>query len=341
MSRPIIFVLILIPLMILLYLSTFIVPEGKQVVITQFDKPVNFISEPGLNFRIPLLQNVNTLEKRILPWDGDPENMQTRDKKRIFVDCWARWKIVDLKTFYTDVRTEAKGQKFLDDVVDSAVRDVVARHNLIDLVRTSNDALEYESDELGRSATSRDKVTSGRDAIEREILKVASQNLKKEFGIQLVAVHLKRVKYSDQVRNTVYERMRSERERVAQLFESEAEEERNRIKGMTSKELDIIEGETKQRAAEIRGAADAQVIRMTAEAYGKDAEFFNFLQQLEMYKKALKSDTSLVLSTNAEMFHLFKSTRPMLPPSNEPEAGDAQVDDAIIDESAVEQPVAQ
>ena len=331
MSRAIIAILILIPLMIVLYLSTFVVPEGKQVVITQFDKPVNFISEPGLNFRIPLLQMVNTLEKRILPWDGDPENMQTRDKKRIFVDCWARWRIVDLKTFYTDVRTEAKGQKFLDDVVDSAVRDVVARHNLIDLVRTSNDALEYESDELGRSATSRDKVTSGRDAIEKEILRVASQNLKKEFGIELVAVHLKRVKYSDQVRNTVYERMRSERERVAQLFQSEAEEERNRIKGMTSKELDIIEGETKRKSAEIRGAADAQVIKMTAEAYGKDAEFFQFLQQLEMYKKALKSDTSLVLSTDSEMFRLFKTTRPQLPPSNEPMDGDGQADDSIAD----------
>ncbi len=309
MTRVIAAIFILIPLAIVLYLSTFIVPEGKQVVITQFDRPVSFISDPGLNFRIPLLQNVKTLEKRILPWDGAPENMQTRDKKRIFVDCWARWKIVDLKTFYTDVRTEAKGQKFLDDVVDSAVRDVVARHNLIDLVRTSDNPLEYESDELGRSATSRDKVISGREKIEKEILKVASQNLEKEFGISLVTVHLKRVKYSDQVRNTVYERMRSERERVAQLFQSEAEEERNRIKGMTQKELDVIEGATKQKAAEIRGSADAEVIRMTAEAYGKDPEFFEFLQRLEMYKKALKQDTNLVLSTDSEMFGLFKSIR--------------------------------
>ncbi len=215
MSRIIAVIFILIPLAIVLYLSTFIVPEGKQVVITQFDKPVSFISEPGLNFRIPLLQNVHTLEKRILPWDGAPENIQTRDTKRIFVDCWARWKIVDLKTFYTDVRTEANGQKFLDDVVDSAVRDVVAKHNLIDLVRTTDAPLQYESDELERRATSRDKVTSGRERIEREILQVASQNLQKEFGIELVTVYLKRVKYSEKVRNTVYERMRSERELVA------------------------------------------------------------------------------------------------------------------------------
>ncbi len=309
LSRIVAALFILIPLAIILYLSTFIVPEGKQVVITQFDKPVSFITEPGLKFRIPLLQTVNTLEKRILPWDGAPENMQTRDTKRIFVDCWARWRIVDLKKFYTDVRTEAKGQKFLDDVVDSAVRDVVAKHNLIDLVRTTATPLQYESDELERRATSGDEVTSGREKIEKEILKVASRNLQKEFGIELVTVHLKRVKYSEKVRGEVYARMRSERELVAALFKSEAEEERNRIKGMTSKELDIIEGETKQKSAQIRGAADAEVIRMTAEAYGKDPEFFEFLQRLQMYKKALKSDTNLILSTDSEMFGLFKSTQ--------------------------------
>ena len=318
LSRIIAFICILIPLAIVLYLSTLIVPEGKQVVITQFDKPVSFITEPGLNFKIPLLQNVNTLEKRILPWDGAPENMQTRDTKRIFVDCWARWRIVDLKKFYTDVRTEAKGQKFLDDVVDSAVRDVVAKHNLIDLVRTTDTPLKYESDELERRSTSQDKVTSGREKIEKEILSVASNNLEKEFGIELVTVHLKRVKYSEKVRAEVYARMRSERTLVADLFKSQAEEARNRIKGMTSKELDIIEGETKQKAAEIRGSADAEVIRMTAEAYGKAPEFFEFLQRLEMYKKALKSDTNLVLSTDSEMFGLFKSTtaRPVAEPAS-------------------------
>ncbi len=316
LSRLITLVCILIPVAIILYLSTFIVPEGQQVVITQFDKPVSFITEPGLNFKIPILQNVNTLEKRILPWDGAPENMQTRDTKRIFVDCWARWRIVDLKKFYTDVRTEAKGQKFLDDVVDSAVRDVVAKHNLIDLVRTTDTPLQYESDELERRATSGDKVSSGRERIEKEILEVASRNLKEEFGIELVTVHLKRVKYSEKVRGEVYARMRSERELVADLFKSEAEEERNRIKGMTSKELDIIEGETKQKSAQIRGEADAEVIRMTAEAYSKAPEFFEFLQRLEMYKKALKSDTNLVLSTDSDMFGLFKSTQPK--PASEP-----------------------
>ena len=299
---------LLIPIAIIMYFVTYIVPEGKQCVITQFGRPVSFVTEPGLKFRIPMVQSVQTLEKRLLPWDGLPENMQTRDKKRIFVDCWARWRIVELETFYTNVRTEQKGQKILDDLVDSAVRDVIAKHNLIDLVRTTNEKLEYESDELERSATSRDTVTYGRDIIEKEILTIASEDLQQLYGMELVAVHVKRVQYNDQVRETVFQRMRSERERVAQLFESEAEENRNKIQGLTTKELDLIEGSAKQKSAQIRGDADAEVIRMTAEAYGRNPEFFEFLQRLEMYKEALKSDTNLIMSTNSDMFQLFKST---------------------------------
>ena len=205
-----------------IYFMTYVVHEGKQAVITQFGKPVNFVTEPGLKFRVPLIQSVHKLEKRLLPWDGAPENMQTRDKKRIFVDCWARWKIVNLETFFTNVRTEQQGQKFLDDIVDSAVRDVIARNNLIDLVRTSNDKLVYETEELERTGTARDVVTTGREKLEKEILRVASSALESEYGMELVAVHIKRVKYNDRVRDTVYERMRSERQRAAQLFESEA-----------------------------------------------------------------------------------------------------------------------
>ena len=290
------------------YFMTYIVNEGKQAVITQFGRPVSFITTPGLKFRIPLVQSVHKLEKRLLPWDGAPESMQTRDKKRIFVDCWARWRIVELETFFTNVRSEQKGQKFLDDVVDSAVRDVIARNNLIDLVRTTNEKLVYETEGLERTATSRDVVTTGRERIEEEILRVASSDLKERYGMEIVAVHIKRVRYDDQVRDTVFERMRSERQRVAQLFESEAEEEGNRIKGLTRKELDTIEGTMKQKSDEIRGGADAEVIKLTAEAYGQNPDFFEFLQRLEVYKQALKKDTSLILSTDSEMFRLFKTT---------------------------------
>ena len=317
-------VIVLAVVSIAFYFMTYVVNEGKQAVITQFGKPVNFVTEPGLKFRIPLIQSVHKLEKRLLPWDGDPENMQTRDKKRIFVDCWARWRIVDLNTFFTNVRTEQRGQKFLDDIVDSALRDVIARNNLIDLVRTSNEKLVYETEELERTSTSRDVVSTGREKIEQEILEVASEQLESDYGMELVAVHIKRVKYNDRVRDTVYDRMRSERQRVAQLFESEAEEEGNRIIGLTRKELDSIEGTMQQKAAEIRGLADAEVIKMTAEAYSQNPDFFEFLQRLEMYKKALNSDTNLILSTDSEMFRLFKTTRPSLnPPSIAPTQNDS------------------
>ncbi len=296
---------------VVLYLATYIVPEGRQVVITQFGKPVKYVESPGLNFKIPLVQTVNMLEARLLPWDGEPENMQTRDKKRIFVDCWARWRIVDLETFYTNVRSENKGQKILDDIVDSSVRNIIAKNNLIDLVRTTDDKLEYETEELERTAMSRDKVNTGREKIEQAILASASENIQELYGIELVTVHIKRVKYNDRVRDTVFERMRSERERVASLFQSEAEEEGNRIQGLTRKELDQIEGQMKQQASEIRGRADAEVIKITAEAYSRNPEFFEFLQRLEMYKNSLSSDTSLILSTNSDMFRLLKTTDPI------------------------------
>lgn len=307
-SRIVTVLFLLIPIAVIAYLTTYVVKEGEQAVITQFGKPVAYVNEPGLNFRIPLVQSVQTLEKRILPWDGAPENMQTRDKKRIFVDSWARWRIADLEVFYTNLRTELRGQKILDDIVDSAVRDVIARHNLIDLVRTTDNKLIYESDELQHTATERDVVKSGREQIEAEIKQVAKVNLLEEYGIDLVSVHVKRVKYDEQVRRNVYERMRSERERVARLFESEAEEERNRIKGTTQKQLDAIEGAMKQQSAEIRGQADAEVIRMTAEAYGRNPEFFEFLRRLEVFKKALKKDTNLILSTDNDLLRLLKST---------------------------------
>ena len=327
-SKVIFLVLILLIASVILWFSTFVVDEGKQAVITQIGRPVKFVDQAGLNFKLPLIQQVHFLEKRLLPWDGDPENMQTLDKKRIFVDCWARWRISDLETYFKNVRTERAGQKFLDDLVDSAVRDVIARNNLIDLVRTTDNKLVYESQEVERQAKQEDKVTVGRENLEKEILRVAGIDLNKEYGMELIAVHIKRVRYNDQVIESVYHRMRSERERAALKFESEAQMEGNRIIGLTRKELDEIEGTSKQRSAEIRGEADATVIKMTAEAYGKNVEFFEFLQRLEMYKRALKKDTTLILSTNSDMFRLFKTTKP-LPAATAPAATGAPVPAAI------------
>ena len=285
-----------------LYSSVYTVQEGKQAIVTQFGKPVVALQDPGLHFKLPFIQEVHYLEKRLLPWDGKPASMQTRDKKRIDIDVWARWQIVDPMKFFQAVRTELRGQSIIDGLVDSAVRDVVARHKLIDVVRKSNDILVYESQELERN--SGDKVQgNGRDDVEEEILNGVDL---KEYGIKLTMVRIKRVNYVESVRETVYQRMISERLRIARLYESEALEEKNRIFGQTQKELDQIEGEMEQRSAEIRGEADAQVIQLTAEAYSQSSEFYEFLRQLEVFKQTLDNETRLILSTDSDFFRLLK-----------------------------------
>ena len=287
--------------LLVLYLSAYAVEEGKQVIVTQFGKPVKAVEDAGLHFKAPFVQEAFFLEKRLLPWDGAPESMQTKDKKRIDIDVWARWRIIEPMTFFVKVRNEDRGQKILDDLVDSAVRDVVARHNLIDVVRKSNDELIYETAELER--TEADVVKGrGRDDVEAEILR--GVNLE-EYGMELVKVRIKRVNYVASVRETVYQRMISERLRIARLYDSEALEEKNRILGQTQKELDQIEGEMLQKSAEIRGRADAMVIKLTAEAYGQSPEFYEFLRRLEVLKTTLGTDTRLILSTDSELFRML------------------------------------
>jgi membrane protease subunit HflC len=298
--------------------SIYTVEEGKQVVITQFRKPVKAVTEAGPHFRIPFIQEINELEKRIMPWDGAPENMQTRDKQPIFIDVWARWRIVDPMKHY-EVAGTVGGEKILDDLVDSAVRDVVAGSPLIEAIRSTNDELVYESEELSRDAAGKQEQLTdadaegrmGRGKLEAVILaKVRGGNrLEETYGMELIEVRIKRIDYTDTVRRTVYDRMKSERIRIAQLFESEGIEEQNRILGIMQKELDGIEGEAKQKSTEIRGAADAEVIQIAAEAFSKSPEFYQFLRQLEAYKVALAAGTNLILSTDNEFFARFHGTQ--------------------------------
>ena len=288
--------------------SMYVVQEGQQAVITQFGKPVKVVTEAGLNFKTPFIQEVHRLEKRLLPWDGDPENMQTRDKKRIFIDVWARWRIVEPMKFFQAVRTEQRGYKILDDLVDSAVRDVVASHNLIEVVRSSNRELIYESEELAKDAASgREVIEVGRAKMEAQILQVANKNdPKKQYGIELTVVHIKRINYIESVRRAVYDRMKSERLRIAQLFKSEARQRQNIILGEMQEELEGITGEMQQKVAEIRGEADAQVIKIAAEGYSKSPEFYEFLRSLEAYKKTLRGGTRLILSSDNRFLRQLK-----------------------------------
>ncbi len=312
-TTTIIITILIVLAAILAKASLYVVQEGQQAVITQFGKPVRVVTEAGLNFKTPFIQDVHRLEKRLLPWDGDPENMQTRDKKLIFIDVWARWKIVKPMKFFQAVRTEQRGYKILDDLVDSAVRDVVARYNLIEVVRSSNRELQYETEELARDAAAgREVITAGRAKMEAEILQVASADLKEQYGMELTVVHVKRINYIENVRLQVYRRMQSERLRIAQLFESEAKEEQNIILGQMQKELEGITGEMQQRSAEIRGQADAEVIKIAAEGYSKSPEFYEFLRSLEAYKKTLRRGTRLILSSDNKFF------RQLQEPSTEP-----------------------
>lgn len=312
--RNILSVIILIVIVVAvvgLYSGMFQLEEGKQAVITQFGRPVRSVPEAGLHLKVPFVQDVHLLEKRLLPWDGAAESMQTADKKRIFIDIWARWRISNVDEFFRAVRTEKQGQKVLDDLVDSAVRNVVADNKLIDVVRSSDKELRYASETMteivsGEEAA-REGVTTGRSQMEEMILEKVVDDLKaNNYGMELISVQVKRVNYISSVKNSVYERMRSERNRIAMLFESEAKEEQNRILGLTQKELDGIEGEMEQKSAEIRGEADAQVIAMTAEAYNKSPEFYALLRRLEVFKQALAGQARLILSTDSELLRLIK-----------------------------------
>jgi membrane protease subunit HflC len=287
--------------------SAYVIHEWEQAVITRFGRPVDYKTEAGLYFRKPFIEKVHKLEKRLLPWDGDPENMPTRDKKRIFIDVWARWHITDPLKYYQTLRTEQAGYKILDDLVDSRVRDIIGNYNLIEAVRSSNRELTYESEELEDALTARQaEISIGRTRIEGEIRDRVVNDLKgKNYGLELVDVHIKRVNYIESVRDAVYERMKSERDRIARLFESEAEEEQNRILGQTRKEVDEIEGEMEKRSAEIRGQAEAEVIGIYAEAVQRSPEFYEFLRRLEAYRKTLGPDTRLILSTDSEFLRLL------------------------------------
>jgi membrane protease subunit HflC len=298
--------IVVLGILLVINSSMYVIPEGQQVVVTQFGRPVKAVTEAGLQFKTPFIQEVHRIEKRLLPWDGDPQDMPTKDKRRITIDVWARWRIVDPMKYYKVVGTERSAQQRLDELTDSAVRAVIASNNLIDAVRSTDNQLEYESEELAKDwSERRERVVVGRTQLEKETKEIADSGLAELYGMELVGVHIKRINYVKSVREKVYERMRSERMRIASLYDSEAEEQRNRILGQTKKELDEIEGEMEQRSAEIRGEADAKVTEVTAKAFGQSPEFYAFLRQLEAYKKTLGRGTRLVLSTESQFLTLL------------------------------------
>ncbi|WP_305046774.1 protease modulator HflC [Geoalkalibacter sp.] len=289
--------------------SLFVVDEGEQALVTQFGKPVGDIRKSGLHFKLPLIQEVHRFQRRIMQWDGDPNQIPTKDKRYIWVDVTARWRISDPLLFYRAVANERGARSRLDDILDSVVRDAVSGHLLVELVRGKDysppSGVRDEVFEVEGEAIAAESLT-GREEILANVLREA-RAMTPEYGIDLIDVQIKRINYVEQVRQRVYERMVSERKQVAAQYRSEGEGERADILGQMARELRTIESEAFRRAEEIRGEADATAANIYAEAYGRDPNFYAFVRTLESYRKAVKDNSRLVLSTDADFYRYLQS----------------------------------
>jgi len=304
------FGILLIILAIALFSSAYVVDETQVVVVTQFGKPVGEPkTEPGIYFKIPIIQKTNYFPKNLLEWDGDPGQIPTLDKTYIWVDTFARWKIVDPLKFFQTVNNVLGAQARLDDILDAAVRNLITSHPLIETVRNSNRPLGGEEYYSTQARTERDvmvtNVKIGRARIMEEIKKQAQPKVE-GFGIKLVDVKLKRVNYVEQVRKSVYARMIAERKQMAEKFRSEGQGEARKIEGDREKELKRITSEAYMKAQMIKGKADAEAARIFAEAFGQDPEFYSFLKSLEVYRNTMDKDTTLVLSTDSDFLKYMK-----------------------------------
>jgi membrane protease subunit HflC len=294
------------------------VDQTEQVIITQFGKPVGQpITEPGLHMKLPFIQEVNRLDKRFLEWDGTPVAIPTRDKTYIHVDTFARWRIDQPTTYFVRLRDERSAQSRLEDILGSETRNAVARHDLIEIVRTDKARKPLKDENLKAggpvglgSIGTLPPIEFGRAKIESDIKTAAAQKLA-EFGIELLDVRIKRVNYNPDVLDRIYQRMISERNQIAQLFRSEGQGEAARIAGQKQRDLNEIQSTAYRRVQEIRGQSDARATEIYARAYTQTpqaAEFYGFLKSMETYRKALTKDASLVLSTDSDLFGLLKSS---------------------------------
>ncbi len=295
--------------------SFYTVNESQQVIITEFGKPKGDpITSAGLKFKVPFIQTVNVIEKRVLEWDGRPNEMPTKDKLYIKVDTFARWQISDPMQYFLRLRNERRAQSRLDDILGSETRNAVAKHDLIEMIRTTIGREPMQPDlevsgQQGRGVNILEKITKGRAAIEKEIKENAKGKLA-ELGIDLLDVRFKRINYNEQVRSQIYERMISEREQIAELFRSEGNAEASRILGNKSLEVKKIESEAYKKVQEIRGEADAKATQIYAEAYnqsGEAAEFYEFIKTMETYSEVMADDTTVILSTESDLFKFLKS----------------------------------
>ncbi len=306
----------LVPILVVIIIGLIIlggtlytVDQTQQVIITQFGEPIGKpITKAGLHLKKPFIQKVNYFEKRLLAWDGLPTQVPTKDKRYIWVDTTARWKIVDPLKFLQTVGNERTALGRLDDIIDSATRNQITRHLLYELVRNSE--REFVETEVSLEIEEKiGEVKYGREEISRSILEEASR-LVPGFGIELVDVRIKRLNYVERVRQGVYARMIAERKRVAEQYRSEGQGKKAEIEGMREKELQRITSEAYRRAQEITGKADAEATKIYAQAYNKDPEFYSFLKTLDTYKGTLNEQTWLLLTSDSDFYKYLKSISP-------------------------------
>ena len=278
--------------------SLYVVNEAEQAIVTQFGKPVGNLIPPGLHFKIPFIQDINRFESRILKWDGDPNQIPTNDKTYVYLDVTARWRIVDALVFLQAVNNVNRAQSILDDIIDGTVRDLVNKNNLLEIIRSSDWTLEALA--KAGSGAEDETIQLGRDKITRMIHEAVSK-VTPQYGIELVDVMFKRVNYSESVRQKVYDRMISERKRIAAEKRSFGEGQKAEIMGKVERELKEITSTANREAQEIKGKADAEAAKIYADAYNKDPEFYSFSKSLETYKKAVGDNTKLVLSSDSSL----------------------------------------
>ncbi len=309
-KKPIISGVAFVLLLILVASSTYVVNESEQVVITQFGRPVgNSITEPGVHFKIPFIQNVNVFDKRYLEWDGDPNQIPTKDKKFIFIDTYARWQITDPLQFYKRLTNERGAQSRLDDIIDGETRDFIADHYLVETVRNSNREAVLTDTLTEPNTDTLVDIAVGREKIEKMILKTANERVL-DLGIVILDFRIKRLNYVDEVRVDVYKRMNSERFRIADKFRSEGQGEASRINGEKVRDLKTIQSAAFETAEKIKGKADATAAGIYAESYNQSVtskNLYAFLKSMETFEKTFDKNTSVIISTDSELYKYLKS----------------------------------
>ncbi|MCJ9429656.1 protease modulator HflC [Kordiimonas marina] len=319
MSRPLKIALFLVLGAILVGISGafYTVSEVEQIIITQFGKPVGKpVTTAGLKMKIPYIQEVNSIDRRVLEWDGNPSDMPTKDKLYISVDLFARWRIVDPLQYFLRLRDERSAQSRLDDILGSETRNAVAKHELIEIIRTTKDRVPlrdtYLTDaerELHMGALV--PIQKGRTTVERELFAAAAEKVR-VFGIELLDIRFKRINYNESVRPKIYDRMISERRQIAERFLSEGNGEAARIRGNRVRDLNKIQSEAYKQVEEIRGKADAAAAEIYTKAYNQSpvsAEFYEFTRTLQSYKAIMGKDATLILTTDSDLFKFLKEMK--------------------------------